>query len=312
MITRQKTQSSKLRSLYLGHRKIARACLAELLASPIATGITSLVIAFALLFPALLYLVSLNISASLGDINAQARASVYLDVGLNEAEAREVSDRLQISYGLNTVVQVPPEQALEEFSENADLGDLLSSLPINPLPYTLLLTLDSNALGGVEALMSDIASEPGVESVQFDLLWLQRVQGIAGVVSRLGLVLLLVVLAGLVAIVGNTIKLAVAQRQQEIRVIKLIGGSSSFIARPFLYRGTFLGLSGALLACLLLSGLLWTISGPVQSLSQLYSGEFELATPTPFEYLSLLLLGTGTGWVAAFLSSWRNIAAIEP
>jgi len=312
MSTNKKTRPGKLAILIDSHRKIARSCVQDLLASPVATAVTTLVIAFALIFPALLYLLSLNLNASLGQDYGPARFSVFLQNSLSDAEAREVSDRLQTLPAITSMTLIAPEQALEDFSENAELGDLLLTLPENPLPYTLVLTLDPDALEDIEGLRQNIEMEPGVESVQFDLLWLQRVQGFASLLNRLGLVLLVVVIAGLVAIVGNTIKLAVASRQQEIRVIKLVGGSDAFIARPFLYRGALLGLGGAVLACLLISVLLLALAGPVDALSQLYGGEFRLVSLTPLGYLGLLLLGSATGWIAAFISSWRNIAAIEP
>ncbi len=312
MNSRQQEKPGKLSVLLTTHKKTARACLLELLATPLATAVTMGVIGFALLLPALLYVVTLNLDSSLAELNAPARASVFLESGLTDAQASEVSDRLQTMSGLESVALVTPTQALEEFSSSASLGDVLFSLPDNPLPHTLLLTLDVSSLENAELLISNLEAEPEVEAVQLDLLWLQRLQGIAGLVNRLGLLLLVVVVVGLLAIVGNTIKLAVAQRQQEIRVIKLIGGSNAFIARPFLYRGTFLGLGGAILACLLLSGLLWMLAGPVGTLSQLYGGGFDLAFLSPGGNGLLLLLGAGTGWIAAFLSSWRNIAAIEP
>ena len=49
-------------------------------------------------------------------------------------------------------------------------------------------------------------------------------------------------------IIGNTIRLDIENRRDEIEVTKLVGGSDAFVRRPFLYNGVWYGLGGALVA----------------------------------------------------------------
>ena len=294
------------------HRQIARQCLAELAATPLATALTALVIAIALVFPGLLYLTSTNLAASLGDVSNNNRLTVYLQVGLPEASIQEVGDHLLSVHLIESVELVSPQAGLEEFSANAGLGDLLQALPENPLPASFIVTPVAATLEEIETLSGTLGTLDGVDSVQFDRLWLQRMQALSGLLEGLGTVLLVLVLFGVVTIIGNTVKLAIANRVQEIRVIKLIGGTDAFVARPFLYSGAIIGLFGAFISCLLLTALALLLGGYVNALSRLYGGEFQLAALGPGEALVLLLLGAGTGWLAALLSSYRNIAAIEP
>jgi cell division transport system permease protein len=180
------------------------------------------------------------------------------------------------------------------------------------LPATLLLVPDSADLQQLEALQAELEALPEVAVVELDRAWIARLQAIRNVVSVLGQALLIFVLLGLFAIIGNTIRLAIENRRQEIRVQKLVGATDGYIARPFLYTGFLLGSAGGVTACLLLL-MLWLLLGASsRELAALYNSGFELSSLSPLSALGLVLLGGGTGWVSALISSYRNIAAIDP
>lgn len=311
--SRQKRpQTSALEKLFWQHRVVARDSLQRLLRSPLATAVTVAVIAIALLLPALLLLFQQNLGSGIAELDRSARISVYLEAGLSDAEAQEVGNHLQTWDGLLSVELISSSQALAAFSENAGLGEVLTSLDENPLPATLLLVPDSADLQQLEALQAELEALPEVAVVELDRAWIARLQAIRNVVSVLGQALLIFVLLGLFAIIGNTIRLAIENRRQEIRVQKLVGATDGYIARPFLYTGFLLGSAGGVTACLLLL-MLWLLLGASsRELAALYNSGFELSSLSPLSALGLVLLGGGTGWVSALISSYRNIAAIDP
>jgi len=311
--SRQKRpQTSALEKLLWQHRVVARDSLQRLLRSPLATAVTVAVIAIALLLPALLLLFQQNLGSGIAELDRSARISVYLEAGLSDAEAQEVGNHLQTWDGLLSVELISSSQALAAFSENSGLGEVLTSLAENPLPATLLLVPDSADLKQLEALQAELEALPEVAVVELDRAWIARLQAIRNVVSVLGQALLIFVLLGLFAIIGNTIRLAIENRRQEIRVQKLVGATDGYIARPFLYTGFLLGSAGGVTACLLLL-MLWLLLGASsRELAALYNSGFELSSLSPLSALGLVLLGGGTGWVSALISSYRNIAAIDP
>lgn len=311
--SRQKRpQTSALEKLLWQHRVVARDSLQRLLRSPLATAVTVAVIAIALLLPALLLLFQQNLGSGIAELDRSARISVYLEAGLSDAEAQEVGNHLQTWDGLLSLELISSSQALAAFSENAGLGEVLTSLAENPLPATLLLVPDSADLQQLEALQAELEALPEVAVVELDRAWIARLQAIRNVVSVLGQALLIFVLLGLFAIIGNTIRLAIENRRQEIRVQKLVGATDGYIARPFLYTGFLLGSAGGVTACLLLL-MLWLLLGASsRELAALYNSGFELSSLSPLSALGLVLLGGGTGWVSALISSYRNIAAIDP
>ncbi len=311
--SRQKRpQTSALEKLFWQHRVVARDSLQRLLRSPLATAVTVAVIAIALLLPALLLLFQQNLGSGIAELDRSARISVYLEAGLSDAEAQEVGNHLQTWDGLLSVELISSSQALAAFSENAGLGEVLASLAENPLPATLLLVPDSADLQQLEALQAELEALPEVAVVELDRAWIARLQAIRNAVNVLGQALLIFVLLGLFAIIGNTIRLAIENRRQEIRVQKLVGATDGYIARPFLYTGFLLGSAGGVTACLLLL-MLWLLLGASsRELAALYNSGFELSSLSPLSTLGLVLLGGGTGWVSALISSYRNIAAIDP
>jgi cell division transport system permease protein len=308
----KRPQPSSMDKLLWQHRAVARDSLQRLLRSPVATAITVSVIAIALLLPALLFLLQQNLGSGIAELDRSARISVYLETGLSDSEAEEVSNYLHTWDSLLSVELVSSSQALAEFSENAGLAGVLASLAENPLPATLLLIPRTSDLADLEALQAELESLPEVAVVELDRAWIARLQAIRNFVSLLGRALLLFVLLGLFAIIGNTIRLAIENRRQEIRVQKLVGATDAYIARPFLYTGFLLGSAGGLVACLLLL-VLWLLLGQSsRELAALYNNGFELANLSLVSAIGLVLLGGGTGWLSALISSYRNIAAIDP
>ena len=82
--------------------------------------------------------------------------------------------------------------------------------------------------------------------------------------------------AGVVLIVGNTIRLDILNRRAEIEVMKLVGASDGFARRPFLYSGIWYGLGGGVMALMLVATAAAALSKPVESLARLYGSQFHL------------------------------------
>ncbi len=294
------------------HRQVARESLQRLLASPLSSGITVLVIAIALFLPALLYLLNSNLNAGLVGAADNTRLTIYLQSNISNTNEQAVSEYLLSKFGSESIEYISEEQAMESFSRSAELGDLLTSLPDNPLPAAFVVSPQLDDDTEIENLILELETMEGVELVQLDRLWLQRLQALSDLLTLLSRALALVVLVGLLAIVGNTIKLLIEHRRQEIQVIKLIGGSNSYIARPFLYTGLMLGLTGGLCACLLIGLMGLNLATAVAELSDLFGGNWRLNGLDALQYLTLVLTGGGIGWLAALIASYRNIATIEP
>ncbi|MDX1590131.1 MAG: FtsX-like permease family protein, partial [Oleiphilaceae bacterium] len=115
-----------------------------------------------------------------------------------------------------------------------------------------------------------------------------------------------------ILVIGNSIRMAIENRRSEIRVVKLVGGTDTFVRRPFLYTGLWSGLLGGMLAWWLVEVALWWLSGPVELLAGLYNSDFSLLR-LPFSgLLALLATAMGLGWLGAWLAVKRHLRLIEP
>lgn len=308
----QPTFNERAKEQVLLHRQIAKKSMRQLLQAPGSTAMTVSVIAIALLLPALLFLVGSNLSGGLAGIETNAKLTAYMELAATESEISDVSNYLHTVYSTESIQFISSEQALSEFSQGSGLGPVLSQLPANPLPAAFVVTPSPAFLGNVDTMISELQNLAGVEFVQLDRLWIQRLQAIIELLTAFNQVLMILVGAGLLLIVGNTIRLAIEHRRQEIQVIKLVGGSNNYIARPFLYTGLFLGLAGGLAAGLLVSLIGLFLTGAVNSVVDLYGSNWRLPGPSVLDFLILIAIGGGIGWLAALVSSYKNIAAIRP
>ena len=118
--------------------------------------------------------------------------------------------------------------------------------------------------------------------------------------------------AGVVLIVGNTIRLDILNRRAEIEVMKLVGASDGFARRPFLYSGIWYGLGGGLLALILVAIAVAVLARPVESLAKLYGSQFHLAGLGFITCVRVLGLSVALAWFGSWLAATRHIRGIDP
>ena len=124
--------------------------------------------------------------------------------------------------------------------------------------------------------------------------------------------LAVVLVLGVVLILGNTIRLAIENRREEIVIVKLVGGSNAFVRRPFLYTGLWYGVGGGVVAALLVVTALWFLDTPVQRLAELYQSSFRLSGLGVMGSLNLVLVGGLLGLAGAWVAVSRHLGDIEP
>ncbi|MDZ7644280.1 MAG: permease-like cell division protein FtsX [Woeseiaceae bacterium] len=287
--------------------------LGRLARQPFATFLTVLVIAVTLALPAALHLVVKN-ARSLGDSWEHALDfSVYLKPGTSIAEAENVRDLLTQRADIASVTLIDAAEALEEFKAGSGFGDALDYLADNPLPHTLVIRpAPANTQASVGLLHEEIGNLPQTDIVQVDSEWVQRFLAILDIVQRaigIGAILLG---AAIVIIIGNTIRLDIENRRDEIEVTKLIGASNAFVRRPFLYSGFWYGFSGGLLALGLVGYGLYALRAPVARLAGLYSSRFEILSLSLAESGAIVGTGVLLGLTGSWLAAARHMRRIEP
>jgi cell division transport system permease protein len=164
----------------------------------------------------------------------------------------------------------------------------------------------------MEALAGELRKIELVDLVEADTAWVRRIHAIEDTLQQLVLLVAAVLAAGVLAVVGNTIRLEINGRRAEIEVTKLVGGSNAFVRRPFLYSGFWQGLGGGLLAIALIAAGLIALAPFVERLSAAYGTAFTLRGLTREEWPLVLGGGALLGLVGAWLAATYHLRRIEP
>jgi len=288
--------------------------LGKLYRQPLASTLTILMVAVALALPACMYVLLDNLRAITHKWDDSAQITLFLSLDTSDPDIEKLRLRLAALEGIESVEYVSAEQALHEFRQLSELDHLIDGLADNPLPPTLVLTPFTSAKEPrkLSRMVSEFRSYPGVDHVQFDMQWLQRLQAISDVVFRAITVIGITLALSVLLVVGNSVRLDIENRRAEIEVTKLIGATNRFIRRPFLYGGMWYGLLGGTLALLMVFIVLLAIEPPARHLVALYNSDFKLIFPNIGQALGLVLTSVGLGVLGSWLAVGRHIARIEP
>jgi cell division transport system permease protein len=296
------------------HAQAFLASVGRLLRNPLSSLLTLFVISLALALPMSLKLFVSNARIATGDFVNAIDLSVYFksDVPLQKAQQLAKSARERSDVG--DVKLISSAEALEEFRTYSGFGAALEVLRENPLPHVLHVRprSESSSAAALESLRQYFVAWPEVELVQIDSEWVMRFNAILDLMRRVLVITAALLGIGVLAIIGNTIRLEILNRRADIEVTKLVGGSNGFVRRPFLYIGMLYGLGGALLAWLILTATIAALAPSISILAQLYGSQYALAGPTPEDVRYLLGAGIVLGWLGAWISATRHLHRIEP
>jgi cell division transport system permease protein len=306
--------SRSLGSYGAHHVQAFLASLGRLARNPFGTLLTLIVIALALALPLGLELFVTNARIATGGFANAVDLSVYFKPGVPLAKAEQLAKSARERAGIARIEVISAEQALAEFRAYSGFGAALGVLSSNPLPHVLHVhpTSEAESAASLEALRRYFAAWPEVDLVQIDAQWVTRFNAILDVLRRLLLIAAAILGAGVIAVIGNTIRLEILNRRGEIEVIKIVGGSNGFVRRPFLYEGILYGLGGALLAWGIAASAIALLADSVATLARTYGSRYVLVGPSAPELGVLIGCGVILGWLGAWLAASRHLRRIEP
>lgn len=279
------------------------------------SGLMSLmVVAIALALPATLFTVLDNLGRLSGSFGANAEITVFLDHGAGTEQTEALAARLRDDPRVATLRVITPRAAMDEFKQLSGFGEALELLRENPMPTVLVLALGTAAPtpAAVDAFLGELNDTEGVDLARADVQWVQRLNAILAVARRGVLIVGLLLGLTVLLVIGNTIRLEVENRRNEIAVTKLVGGTDRFVRRPFLFEGIWLGLLGGGVAWLLVYAALSLLESPVGRLTGLYGSDFVLHGPGFSGFIDLATGGAMLGYLGAWAAVGRQLRRAEP
>ncbi len=282
--------------------------LGRVLQRPWTTLLTIGVMAVALALPLGLGLSLANLQQFAGNVEQSRAMDLFLAPGTSPERAQALAVELRRRSDVASVEVRTPEQGLADLRERSGLGQALDALEENPLPPLLVVT----PRGAVPQLASALENLPEAGLLQHDAAWRQRLQGWLGFGQRLAWVLAALFGLGALLVVGNTVRLDIQARREEIGVLQLLGATDGFIRRPFLYLGAWYGAgAGALaLGLLVLAG--HALRAPVAELAASYGSGFALQGFLPAHAVWVLVGATLLGWLGAGVVTGHFLRQTRP
>jgi cell division transport system permease protein len=295
------------------HASTSIGALGRLVRQPFASLMIILVIAVTLALPAALNLVVKNAQSISGSWNNALDFSIYLQRGLPVDEAEGLARIIRQRADVESVRVISADEALDEFKGQSGFGDALDQLAENPLPHTLVVRPSAANTGlSIIVLQEELGNLPEADLVQGDTEWVQRFHAILDIVRQaIGIGGALLGIA-IIVIIGNTIRLDIQNRRDEIEVTKLIGASNAFVRRPFLWSGFWYGLFGGALALSLVQYGLYLLEQPIARLAGLYQSDISVIALNLNESLSIIGIGIALGLTGSWFAAARHMRRIEP
>ena len=305
--------SGPLRNWGSLHISTAVAAFHRLAGQPFASLMTILVIAVTLALPSAMHLLIKNAQSISASWDSALDFSVYLKTDTSIDDARRLAGLIQQRADVQQVTLVPSDEALEEFRDQSGFGEALDHLTINPLPHTIVVRPGSNHTDVSMGLLNEeLGNLPETDFVQVDTEWVRRFHAILDIMQRSIAIGAALLGAAIIVIIGNTIRLDIQNRREEIEVTKLIGASNAFVRRPFLYSGLWYGLGGGLTALALVRYGLIALEAPVTRLAGLYNSPFRVLALDIAESLLIIGAGVALGLAGSWVAAARHMRRIEP
>lgn len=281
--------------------------------APLQHLLTALVIGITLAMPTL-FAIAIDNLQQLGERwDSAPRLSVFAQKSATAETVTQLQQRLRADAAVRTVQQITPEQGLAAFEQSAGLSGTLELLEENPLPFVLAVELHEH-IGPTQlhTLQQTWQQLPAVDTVQADLAWVQKLFHMMQIGERITIALAALLGAGALLSVGNTIRLAIENRRAEIVVAKLVGATDAFVRRPFLYSGFWYGLTGGLVAVLLVTVGYHSLVGPAAELARLYASDFSLHGLNIVTACGLMSVGIALGMFGAWLAVGQHLYDMRP
>lgn len=276
--------------------------LGRLVATPFTSIMTIAVLAISMALASGFYIMVINVQQLTANLESSNQISLFLHDDVSTNSAAELANNIRQNPNVQTVKIISKEQALAEFKTYSGFGAAIDVLDNNPLPIVLQV-LPKNSLQDkqeLERLFKTVEKFKEVDYAQVDMQWVERLQSIVEV-ARCGTALFSFMIGiGVLFIIGNTIRLELHNRRDEVMISKLVGATNGFIRRPFLYTGFWIGFISGISAWFINAILMLILRQPVEKLSGLYEGDLHLVFLSFTETVELLTVASFLG----IFSSW--------
>ncbi|TKB55047.1 permease-like cell division protein FtsX [Ferrimonas aestuarii] len=304
----------RLKTGLQNHCRQSVASLGDLWRLPMTTLLTVAVLGISLSLPSVLGVIVNNSHQLQQQWTDPTEISLFLKADVSPNRLASLQTRLSGMSEVASFSYQSADQSLQEFQQLSQFSEALNYLDNNPLP-AVITVIPSNRhreLEALERLKSKLEGLNEVELARLDLDWLQQLRTMIASLEKMAWGMASLLVLAVILITANTIRMAITQRQDEIRVMKLVGATDAYVRRPFLYAGVWYGLLAALIAAMLASSMLLWFEIALAEVIDSYQTQFTLQGLSGSDLLTLVFTSITLSWLGAWVSVSRHLRAIEP
>ena len=243
-----------------------------------------------------------NLSLMVEELNSNSEILAYVDDTYTWDKAKQVESRVRLVDNVSDADLVTREEALDDFRQSFKDPSLLDNVAPDTLQYRVrILLLDNTKLSETRDRLLLI---PGVVEVSSPDGLIEGFTNLQEVLQVVSLVLIAILLFVSLLIISNTVKMAMADRKNEISIMKMVGATNGFIRLPFVVQGFTLGMLGAGVAF----GLEWLLYDAMAGKINAYE-TLSFLSFVPFSQILPLMIPVfiGAGMFVGVVGSWNSI-----
>jgi cell division transport system permease protein len=213
--------------------------------------------------------------------------NIIVDEGAKETDVLQFQKELNSNPAVKQTQYVNKELAARNLTQ--DLGeDFVNFLGYNPLLSTVdvYLKADYANIKSIETLKASIAKNPVVKEVIYQSSLIDMVNHNINAISFVILAFAAILLVISIALINNTIRLAIFSQRFLIKSMQLVGATKNFIRRPFILLAALHGLIASFIAVIILLGILFYAQKEIPEI-------IILRNVVEFGFVLLFLVGIG-------------------
>lgn len=279
---------------------------------PLSTFMTILMISVTLMLASLSWMATHYIAELRGYWQNSEHISLYLRPTLSTTEQQQCLNQVRATAGVGAATFTSSEEGLRLLSQQDGMQDMMQYLPKNPLPSMIEVTPSASLTTpeAVKQLFQILKALPQVEDAKFDLDWMGRLYSVMGFLKQLSRFLMILLAMAAMLVIGNTLRLIIQHRQEEIQVLQLLGAGDTYIMRPFLYSGAWYGTLSACLAIVLVDVFIVMLRTGLNQWAEVYQMHFSLSLMPLSVMFGLVAVAGALGWVSAKVTVGRYLLKI--
>lgn len=303
-----------MKDFFMVHLQALLFSLGQQLRTPFSSLLTIAVLSISIALSGIFYLAVKNITHLTGHLESSNQITLFLGQQVSDQDGRWLLTRLEKHRNIQSTRLITKTEGLKDFEQFSGFGDALKALSRNPLPMVIQVfpRLNLTTPQQLQQLLDELKAMPEVAVAKIDMQWVQRLKAIIVLAERSVLVLASILAFAVIFITGNTIRLELQNRQEEVVIAKLVGATNGFIARPFLYSGFWYGLLAGLLAWLMITGLMALLQSPMEQLMTLYLGYQEVVFLSVLDSVILLVVSAALGVLGAWGVLVSQLSRLTP